>query len=118
MGIASQDQSQCPWSWEHIADESPCPLAPPLWPSATYQGDHSDAANKAFKAYQSSLDVYKQWDANDASAMLVLVQSVEANIIHLLLQNAKQTWEHPQKHYQPVVNAIHYSLLQHLQALK
>ena len=30
-----------------------------------------NAANKAFKAYQSSLDAYKQWDANDASAMLV-----------------------------------------------
>jgi len=43
MGIASEDQSQCPWSWEHITGESPCPLAPvpPLRPSATYQGDHS-----------------------------------------------------------------------------
>ncbi|XP_034585273.1 uncharacterized protein [Setaria viridis] len=106
--------------WGHITGESACPPAPvpPPQPQANAAKEVVDAANKAFKDYQSALDAYKQWDVDDARAMLILLHSVEANITHLQPESAQQMWAHLKQLYQPVVDTIHYSVLQQLQTLK
>ncbi|CAL4970433.1 unnamed protein product [Urochloa decumbens] len=106
--------------FEHITGESPCPPAPvpPPRPPASAAKEVIDAANKDFKAYQSALDAYTKWDADDAHAILVLIRSVEANIIHLQLQTAQEIWAHLRQRYQPAVDAVHYNLRQQLQTLK
>lgn len=99
--------------WGHITSESPCPPAPvpPPQPPATAPKEVTDASNKA---YQSALDAYRQWDIDDARAMLILIHSVEADIVGLQLQSAKQMWDHLRQRYRPLV----YSLLKQLQELK
>lgn len=103
--------------WEHITGERACPPfpAPPPHPPATADKEVTDAANTA---YLSALDAYRQWLSDDARAMLILTHSVEDDINHLELQSAQEMWAHLQRHYQRVVDAVHYSLLQQLQTLK
>jgi hypothetical protein len=106
--------------WGHITGENACPPAPvpPPQPQANAAKEVVDAANKAFKDYQSAMDACRQWDADDARAMFFLIHSVEADITHLQPESAQQIWAHLKQRYHLVVDTVHYSTLQQLQALK
>ncbi|GJM90679.1 hypothetical protein PR202_ga06982 [Eleusine coracana subsp. coracana] len=83
--------------WEYITGKSACPPAPvPPPQSPPGAKEVADAASKASKDYQQALDAYN----------------------HLPTESAQKMWTYLQKRYKPIVEAVRYTSLQKLQALR
>ncbi|GJN40541.1 hypothetical protein PR202_gb29771 [Eleusine coracana subsp. coracana] len=106
--------------WEYITGKSACPPAPvPPPQSPPGAKEVPDAASKASKDYQQALDAYNQWRTYDARAMFVLLNTVDDRIIcSLPTESAQKMWTYLQKRYKPIVEAVRYTSLQKLQALR